>query len=162
MTHLLVIGLLAVALIVLMGTFMGVSNLHRDRRARPAPGDNGPGTPFSFRLNWPIVDWLLRQDERFQAALPGFYHPIGSVYGFVASVWAWALLLVAHYAVALVGVVIGYFAVYYSSEGVSQALNRSKYLRALVAVTGVILGITALVLHIVALFGRRLLPAWEL
>lgn len=163
MTNLMAIALLIAAFVVLTVTFFIIARLHRARFPRlPSMGKGKPGEPFRLRFNWPIVDWLIKKEENFLAALPGYYHPIGAVYGIIAAAIACLLIFLAHGAASILGLITGFLATAYSLEGVSQALQRRDYPRAAVAALGLALGYSIIALHIAALFDRRLLPAWSL
>ena len=157
MTDLLSIVLLILALIVLMGTFLVITKHHRARSLGLRSVDQGtPGTPL--RLNWPIVDWIIKIHE----IVPGYYKPIGIVYGMILGVVACTLLFLLHYVASAIGLVISYVGASYCLEGISHALERKDHLRTFAAATGIALGYSVFALQIAALFGRRLLPAWSL
>lgn len=163
MIDLLAIALLIAAFVVLTATFFIIARLHRARFPRlPSVEKGSPGKPFLLRFNWPIVDWLIKKEANFLAALPGYYHPIGVAYGIIAAATACLLIFLAHGAASILGLVTGFLATAYSLEGVSQALQRKNFLRAAVAALGLALGYSIIALHMAALFDRRLLPAWSL
>ena len=156
------IVLLILAFIVLIGTFLFISRLRRSKLPRlPSIEQGEPGDPFQLRFNWPIVDRFLNRAERLHAALPGYYRPIGALYGILASAVTCILLVLAHKVASILGLVVGYVGISYSLESISQALQKRNFLRIPVAVVGSVLGISVVTLHIAALFGRRLLPAWS-
>lgn len=163
MADLLAVALLIGAFAVLTATFFIIARLHRARFPRlPSMEKGKPGEPFRLRFNWPIVDWLIKKEENFLAALPGYYYPIGAVYGIIAAVVACLLIFLAYGVASILGLLTGFLATAYSLEGVSQALKRRDLLRAAVAALGLVLGYSIMALHMAALFGRRLLPAWSL
>ena len=157
MTYFLAVILLIIALIVLVGTLLFITSLHRARFPQlPSIGQGAPGDPL--RLNWRLVDWIIEIHEK----LPGYYQPIGVVYGVIACVVAFILLFFWHYVVAIFGVAISYVGASYALEGISHALERKDYLHTSFAAAGIVLGFSVFFLHIAALFGHRLLPAWSL
>ena len=163
MIDFLAVVLLLMAFIVLMGTFLVISILHRAKLPRlPSMEKGEPGDPFRLRFNSPIMNWLAEQEVRMQAALPGYFHPIGVVYGILAAATACALLFLTHFVASILGLLVGFLGVAYSLEGISQALLRKDFLRIPIAAAGLVLGISVIVLHGATFFGRRLLPAWSL
>ena len=157
MSDLLSTSLLILAFVVLVGTLLVTTRLHRARSLRlPSIGQGAPGKPL--RLGWPIVDWIIRIHE----IVPGYYKPIGVVYGLILGAVACTLLFLSNYVASTFGVVMSYVGASYCLEGISHALKRKDHARTLVAATGIALGYSVFALQIAALFGRRLLPAWSL
>jgi hypothetical protein len=163
MTKAVAIVLAIIAFMVLIGTFHFVSRLRHGKSPRPLSiGKDESGDPFQFRFNIPIVDWIIERERRLLAALPGYYHPIGVLYGLIAVIAACISLVLAYGIASITGLVMGWVGISYSLEGISQALQRRAFLRAPIAVIGLVMGVSVVSLHIAALFGRRLLPTWTL
>lgn len=160
MTELHIFLLLLSGLLVLTATFLGMSKLHRSRRIRLNLEQGEEGEIWRLRTGLPYIDWFWVLVEKSHELLPGYYRPIGVFYGFIAAGASLLLLLLESLPVSVVAVPLSWASFAYGVEGAWQAQGRLEFGRTAMGVLGFAIGLSLFVLHIAALFGRRLLPAW--
>ena len=162
MTELHVFLLLLSGFLVLTATFLGVAKLHRTRGIRLDLDQGEEGEAWRLRTGFPFIDRFFVLLEKSHELLPGYYRPIGIFYGLITAIVSFLLLLLEYAPISAVAIPLSWSSFAYGLEGAWQAQSRREYVRTAMALLGFALGFTVFVLHIAALFGRRLLPSWRL